>query len=105
MFIAAALAGVAAVIRPPAHVDTLHLAWSDGKWQARLVGGVESTSNARAVQTLHDFYRELPQRIPMDSLRLVRLSYGDADESTGVDRGSVQFQLSFALQPRDGSAR
>lgn len=103
--IQAALAGVAAVIRPPAHVDTLHLAWSDGKWQARLVGGVESTSNARAVQTLHDFYRELPQRIPMDSLRLVRLSYGDADESTGVDRGSVQFQLSFALQPRDGSAR
>ncbi|MGH7636451.1 MAG: hypothetical protein ACREOK_02270 [Gemmatimonadaceae bacterium] len=101
--IQSALAGVAAVMRPPARVDTVRLAWSDGKWHAVLVGGIESTSNARAVQTLHDFYRELPQRIPLDSLSLERLAYGDADATPGVDRGSVQFRLSFALQSRAGA--
>lgn len=101
--IQSALAGVATVMRPPARVDTVRLTWSDGRWRAVLVGGVESTSNARAVQTLHDFYRELPQRIPLDSLSLERLAYGDADATTGIDRGSVQFRLSFSLQSRDGA--
>ena len=101
--IQSAIAGVAAVMRPPARVDTVRLAWSDGKWHAVLVGGIESTSNARAVQTLHDFYRELPQRIPIESLSLERLAYGDTDAATGIDRGSVQFRLSFALQSRDGA--
>lgn len=98
-----ALAGVAAVMRPPARVDTVRLGWSDGKWHAVLVGGIESTSNARAVQTLHDFYRELPQRIPLDSLSLEHLAYGDTDATTGIDRGSVQFRLSFSLQSPDGA--
>jgi hypothetical protein len=96
-----ALAGVGAVMRPPAHLDSLRLAWSDGLWRAVVVGGIESTSNARAVQALHDFYRELPHRVPLDSLRLDRLTYGgvgsDADDAEG---GSVRFQLSFALQTR-----
>lgn len=102
----AALAGVAAVIRPPAQLDTMSLAWVDGAWRAVVIGGVESTSNARAVQTLHDFYRELPQRVPLDSLRLDRLTYGERNERRGDDEsGSVRFQLSFALQTRDGGRR
>lgn len=100
-----ALAGVAAVIRPPARIDTVRFAWSDGRWHAILAGGVESTSNARAVQTLHDFYRELPQRIALDSLRLDRLTYSDPDAMTGIDRGAVQFRLSFALQAPHGGSR
>lgn len=100
-----ALAGVAAVLRPPAHLDSLRLAWFDGGWRAVVVGGIESTSNARAVQTLHDFYRELPQRIALDSLRLDRLSYGDAAEALGTEVGSVRFQLSFALPTRAGGQR
>jgi hypothetical protein len=100
-----ALAGVATVIRAPAHLDSLRLAWLDGAWRAVVVGGIESSSNARAVQTLHDFYRELPQRVALDSLRLDRLTYGDADELRDAEGGSVRFQLSFALQNRDGVGR
>jgi hypothetical protein len=101
-----ALAGVAAVIRPPAHLDSLRLDWSGDMWRAVVVGGIESTSNARAVQTLHDFYRELPHRVALDSLHLDRLSYGDADQSDrDAAAGSVRFQLSFALQTRDGAPR
>jgi hypothetical protein len=102
----AALAGVAAVIRPPARMDSLRLAWLDGAWHAVVVGGIESTSNARAVQTLHDFYRELPQRVPLDSLRLDRLTYLDADEaSRDAGGGGVRFRLSFALQNREMGPR
>lgn len=100
-----ALAGVAEVIRPPAHLDSLRLVWSDGTWRAVVVGGIESTSNARAVQTLHDFYRELPQRVALDSLHLDRLAYGDgsaANREGEAGGGSVRFQLSFALQQRAG---
>ena len=101
-----ALAGVAAVIRPPAHLDSLRLAWFDGMWRAVVIGGIESTSNARAVQTLHDFYRELPQRVALDSLRLDRLTYGDTERSDrDPESGRVRFQLSFALQNRDGASR
>ena len=100
--IQSALAGVADVIRSPAHLDSLRLSWFDGRWHAVVVGGIESTSNARAVQTLHDFSRELPQRVALDSLRLDRLSYVDAnDTNRGMDGGSVRFQLSFALQNRE----
>ena len=103
--IQSALAGVASVSRPPARVDTLRLQWSHGSWRAMLVGAVAGTSNARAVQALHDLYRELPQRIAIDSLRLDRLTYGDGDENIGMDGGAVQFRLSFALQPRREDAR
>lgn len=98
-----ALAGVAAVLRPPARLDSLRLAWFDGSWRAIVVGDIASTSNARAVQTLHDFYRELPQRVPLDSLRLDRLTYLDADAAgRDAEGGSVRFQLSFALQHQVG---
>lgn len=101
-----ALAGVATVIRPPARLDSLRLAWFDGVWRAVVVGDIASTSNARAVQTLHDFYRELPQRVPLDSLRLDRLTYLDADgASRASEGGNVRFQLSFALQNREQGQR
>jgi hypothetical protein len=101
-----ALAGVATVIRPPARLDSLRLSWFDGAWRAVVVGAVRSSSNARAVQTLHDFYRELPQRVPLDSLRLDRLSYLDADDASNEpEGGQVRFQLSFALQIRGAGPR
>ena len=50
---------------------------------------------ARAVQALHDLYRDIPRRLPVDSVRLDRLSYADGEQTEGI--GSVRFQLSFAI--------
>jgi hypothetical protein len=102
------LAGIASVAGPPVRLDTLRLARSDAGWRAVLSGGVDGTSNARAVQTLHELYRELPQRVAVDSLRLDRLAYED---STGTGLSTVRFQLSFSIVnppptlPTPGGAR
>ncbi len=91
------LAGIAAVVRPPARLDSLRLSRDDAGWRATLGGAVESNTNARAVQSVHDLYRELPQRIPLDSLRLDKLTY--ADSSAADSAPTVRFQLSFRVAP------
>lgn len=93
-----ALAGIASAARAPVRVDSLRLVRADAGWRAVLTGDVESSTNARAVQALHELYRELPQRVAVDSVHLDRLSYTDADESRGL--GAVRFQLSFAIVPQ-----
>jgi hypothetical protein len=58
------------------------------------VGGV---TNARAVESLHDVYRELPRRLTVDSIALDQLAYAD----TANDHlSSVRFQLSFGIPAR-----
>ncbi|MEX2154270.1 MAG: hypothetical protein WD825_13100 [Gemmatimonadaceae bacterium] len=90
-----ALAGVAATVRPPVRIDTLSLALGETGWRALLGGRVEAATNARAVQALHDMYRQLPQRLSVDSLRLEQLAYSDSGAST---LGSiVRFQVSFEI--------
>lgn len=93
-----ALAALAAAMPSPVRIDTLRLAWLAGGWRAVVGGAIESTSNARAVQVLHDLYRELPERLAMDSLRLDQLAYGDEGPDPDADGGHVRFQLSFALR-------
>lgn len=95
------LAGIAAVVRPPARLDSLRLSRDDAGWRATLGGVVESSTNARAVQSVHDLYRELPQRIRLDSLRLDKLTY--ADESASESAPIVRFQLSFRVARQRGN--
>ena len=95
-----ALAGIAEAARYPVRVDSLRLVRADAGWRAVLSGDVASSTNARAVQALHELYREIPRRLPVDSVRLDRLSYTDGEQTEGV--GAVSFQLSFAINPLAG---
>ena len=90
-----ALAGIADVARIPVRVDSLRMVRGDRGWRAILSGTVSSSTNARAVQALHELYRQLPRRLPIDSMRLDRLSYPEGDDTEGV--GAVRFQLSFGV--------
>jgi hypothetical protein len=90
-----ALAGIADAARFPVRIDSLRLTRADAGWQAVLSGDVERSTNARAVQALHELYRDIPRRLPVDSVHLDRLSYADGEQVEGV--GAVRFQLSFAI--------
>lgn len=94
-----ALAGIAHAVRAPVHLDSLRLAWAPGGWSIVMEGQVSSGTSARAVQLLHDLYREIPRRLSVDSVRLDELTY---DEVAGTSAGSasVRFQLSFGIPPR-----
>ena len=98
----ATLSAIAVAMPSPVRIDTLRLAWTDGRWRAVVGGAIESSSNARAVQVLHDVYRELPQRLAMDSLRLDQLAYGDDGADSDAGSGLVRFQVSFALRGAGG---
>jgi hypothetical protein len=89
-----ALSGIASAVRPPVRIDSLHLVRAVTGWLGSMAGAVTGSSNARAVESLHDLYRELPQRLSLDSLRLDQLRYLDVDEAGPA---LVRFQLSFAL--------
>lgn len=98
------LAGVAAVAHPPVRLDSLRLVRRESAWRAVVGGRVTGLSNARAVQALHDLYREIPQRLTVDSLRLDELTYADdGDGQTG--ESVVRFRLSFDAPPVRPAAR
>lgn len=88
-----ALAGIAFAVRPPVRLDSLRLRRSSLGWSAAFDGTVAGATNAEAVQSLYDLYREIPQRMSVDSLRLDELTYPDlgADEGTAL----VRFRMSF----------
>lgn len=88
------LTGIATVVRPPVRLDSLRLARGSEGWLALLGGSVTGVTNARAVQSLHDLYRELPERLSVDSIRLDQLTYAD---SAADSTPSVRFQLSFGI--------
>jgi hypothetical protein len=90
-----ALSGIASSVRSPVRLDSLDLVRSDGGWKAVLDGSAGGATSAQALQALYDVYRELPQRLPLDSLHLERLTHTDS----GATRGStlVRFQFSFGV--------
>jgi hypothetical protein len=94
-----ALAGIAYAVKPPVRLDTLQLQRSADGWSTALAGQVVSETSARAVQWLHDLYREIPRRLPVDSVRLDLLTYDEVPE-TDATRATVRFQLSFEIMPR-----
>ena len=91
-----ALSGIAASVRPPVRIDSLRLSRASTGWMGTLAGVVNGSTNARAVQTLHDLYRELPERLTMDSLHLDQLQYDDS--GTEAAAALVRFQFSFGLR-------
>ena len=88
-----ALAGIAASVRTPVRLDSLHLVRAEAGWKAVLAGSAGGASSAEALQSLYDVYRELPQRLPVDSLHLDGLAHSDSVRGSSV----VRFQLSFGI--------
>jgi hypothetical protein len=94
------LAGIAAAVRAPVRLDTMRLErGSGGGWLVVLGGTVRETTNAQAIQSLHDVYRELPNRLSVDSLHLDSLAYADSG-ATDARATIVRFQFSFAVPDR-----
>ena len=85
---------ISTTIAPPVRLDSVHLARAASGWKSIVGGSVSAETNARAVQALHDLYRELPSRLSADSLKLDQLSYAD---STRDGSALVRFQLSFGI--------
>jgi hypothetical protein len=94
-----ALAGIAYAVRMPVRIDTLEIRRGPEGWVAGLAGQVSAESSARAVQWVHDLSREIPRRLPVDSVRLDQLNYDEAPEAERSS-ASVRFQLSFDILPR-----
>lgn len=86
------LGGVAGAVVDPVSLDSLHLDRGSDGWVAAMAGRVTAPTNGRAVQALHEFYRDLPARLSVEQLTLEQLTYAD---SAGL--GIVRFQLSFVL--------
>lgn len=91
------LSGIAAVVRAPLRIDSLSLARGAAGWMGAIAGTVSGETNARALQELHDLYRELPERLNIDSLHLDQLLYTDR-ENEPAGGALVRFQLSFAIR-------
>ena len=96
------LSGISAAARPPISIDSLRLQRAAAGWLGSIGGTVNGPSNARAVETLHGLYRELPERLSADSVRLDQLRYGDTD--TDPSAPMVRFQISFGV-PYGGRKR
>jgi hypothetical protein len=88
------LTGIATAVRSPVQLDSISLTRRSSAWLAVLTGSVDGATSARAVQSLHDLYRELPDRLPVDSLKLDQLAYADSSTDGAV---VVRFQMSFAV--------
>jgi hypothetical protein len=93
-----ALAGVAAAVRLPVRLDSLHLVRADNGWKTVLGGNAVGVTSAEAIQSLYDVYRELPQRLTLDSLRLDELAHTDSNATRGT--AQVRFRLSFGIPAR-----
>lgn len=89
-------------IQPPIRLDSLQLDRGSSGWVSALSGRVSAESNARSVELLHEFYRELPRRLAVEELALDQLSYADGNVDGG-EPGSVRFQISFVLPYSKGS--
>jgi hypothetical protein len=90
------LSTLGGTILPPIRLDSLHLDRGDNGWVSALGGQVAAETNARSVELLHEFYRNLPGRLGVEELALGQLSYGDGNPETGAP-GSVRFQISFVI--------
>jgi hypothetical protein len=90
------LSTLAGTVIPPIRLDSLHLDRGSNGWVSGIAGSVTSESNARSVEVLHEFYRDLPRRLGVEELSLGQLSYADENAESG-EPGSVRFQISFVI--------
>ena len=79
---------------PPMRLDSVHLDRGSNGWVTAISGQVSAESNARSVELLHEFYRDLPRRLRVVELSLAQLSYADGNAEEGP---SVRFQISFVI--------
>lgn len=82
-------------ILPPVRLDSLQLDRGTNGWVSSISGRVAGESNARSVELLNDFYRDLPRLLGVEELSLDQLSY--ADGAGEGEPGSVRFHISFVL--------
>ena len=90
------LSTLAGSVQPPISLDSVHLDRGSNGWVSAIAGRVIAESNARSVELLNDFYRDLPRRIGAEELSLGQLTYSDGNSDAG-EAGSVRFQISFVL--------
>jgi hypothetical protein len=88
------LSTLGGIIVPPVRLDSLQLDRGSNGWVSSIAGRVTGESNARSVELLNEFYRDLPRRLGVEELSLDQLSYADGTEA---EPGSVRFQISFVL--------
>ena len=88
------LSTLGGIALPPMRLDSVHMDRGSNGWVTAISGQVSAESNARSVELLHEFYRDLPRRLGVVELSLAQLSYadGNADEAA-----SVRFQISFVI--------
>jgi hypothetical protein len=79
---------------PPMRLDSVHMDRGSNGWVTAISGQVSTESNARSVELLHEFYRDLPRRLGVVELSLAQLSYADANAE---EAASVRFQISFVI--------
>ena len=83
-------------VLPPIRLDSLQLDRGSNGWVSSMAGQVVAESNARSVELLHEFYRELPRKLGVEELSLGQLSYADENPDGGTT-GAVRFQISFVI--------
>ena len=90
------LSTLAGSVVAPIRLDSLQLDRGSNGWVSGLAGSVTAESNARSVELLHEFYRDLPRRLGVEELSLGQLSYADGNAESG-EPGSVHFLISFVI--------
>ena len=90
------LSTLSGTVLPPLRLDSLQLDRGTNGWVSSMSGHVAAESNARSVELLHEFYRDLPRRLGVEELSLGQLSYAD-DGADGVSSPGVRFQISFVI--------
>lgn len=89
------IVSVANAISPGIQVDSIALSREPEGWAVTIGGIASAETSARAVQALHDFYQELPRRVPATDLSLGRLTYLDSASAGNL---AVRFDVSFATR-------
>ena len=93
-----AMAAVAGAALPPVRLDSLHMTRAGNGWDSHVAGNVQATTNARSIELIHEFYRELPRRLSIEELQLEELAYADSSAAPGA----VRFRMSFFVPyPKD----
>ena len=88
------LSTLGGIALPPMRLDSVHMDRGSNGWVTAISGQVSAESNARSVELLHEFYRDLPRRLGVVELSLAQLSYADGSSD---EAASVRFQISFVI--------
>lgn len=84
-------------------IDAFHAQRDAVGWNATVAGSAASYTASDAVSSVHRFYRELPQFVGANSIKLDNLTWGDSVAArAGVTR--MAFNLSYTAPPATGAA-